>query len=154
MLKVYSKTHWLCKAAIVTRTSFVTCSRPGGASKSEREKWEWGGVHQLCQRGHARGEDSRGRAGGGAQNGDIHRDQPQCAIQLSEFVRSITNYYDTQFTQTFPHSCLVGVPKKAFVVSLSCELDNAPLPGFKDANEFSLIIFLIVPIYSPFGGDG
>lgn len=90
MLQVYSKTHSLFKTAIVTRTSFVTCSRPGGASESEREKRERGGVHQLCQRGHARGEDSRGRAGGGAQNGDVHRDQPQCAIQLGESVHSVT----------------------------------------------------------------
>lgn len=111
VLKVYRKTHGLCKTAIVTRTSFVTCSRPGGASESEREKRERGGVHQLRQRGHARGEDSGGRAGGGAQNGDVHRDQPQRAVQLGELALSagVNLFHSDQSAQSaLIHSVSAG----------------------------------------------
>lgn len=64
--------------------SFVTCSRPGGAPESQGQERERGGVHQLRERGHARGEDPGGRGGGGAQNRDLHRDQPGDAVQLGE----------------------------------------------------------------------
>lgn len=72
------------QTAVVTGTSFITCSCSGGAPASQGEERERGGVQQLRQRGHARGEDPGGGAGGGAQDGDLHRDQPRRAVQLGE----------------------------------------------------------------------
>lgn len=68
----------------MTETSFVTCSRSGGAPASQGKKRERSGVHQLRQRGHARGEDPGGRGRGGTQNRDLHRDQPRRAVELGE----------------------------------------------------------------------
>lgn len=71
--------------AVVTVTSFVTYSRPGGAPASQRSQWERGGVHQQREWRHARGEDPGGRARCWAQNRDVHRNQLGHAFKLSKW---------------------------------------------------------------------
>ncbi len=58
----------------------LLCSRSGGAAAGEGAERGW--VRQLCQRGHARGEDSGSRTGSGTKDGDLRGGQPECACQF------------------------------------------------------------------------
>lgn len=69
---------------VVTVTSVVTYSRPGGAPASQGPQRERGGVDQQCERRHACGEDLGSRACCGTQDGDLHWNQCTNALKFSK----------------------------------------------------------------------
>lgn len=92
-------------------------SSSGGTTAGKGE--ERGRVQQLCQRGHARGEDSGSRTGSGTEDRNLRGGQPDYACQLCKPISvRITLYHTVTFSlwRTFgssemgrfrviPHNC-------------------------------------------------
>ncbi len=105
------------------------CSRSGRAAAGEGAERGW--VRQLCQRGHARGEDSGSWTGSGTKDGDLRGGQPECTCQFCKPISPSKSHSVTfNFWRTFGSSEMC----RFRVTHLNCSSVSEPASQKKGSN--------------------